>query len=299
MKKKSVIVTGASGFVGSHLTKKLVEEGYDVNLIIRKGSNLELIKEVLSKVTIFEYSGKLEELIKIFKVVQPKIVFHLAALFIAQHCSDDVEKLVQSNILFTAQIAESMVVNNCFNIVNTGTSWQHYENSAYNPVSLYAATKQAAEDILKYYAEVCNLKVINLKLTDTYGPNDNRPKLFALLEKTRKEGIRLEMSPGEQYIDVVYIDDVIKGFQLAGKMLLDNKIINMESFAVVSRNPVKLKDLVKIYESIVNKQLNIVWGGKPYRFREVMMPWKSKALPGWKANVGLEAGIKLIVNSKN
>ena len=63
-------------------------------------------------------------------------------------------------------------------LVNTGTSWQHYENKDYSPVNLYAATKQSFEAILQYYVEVASLKAITLKLFETYGLDDPRPNFF-------------------------------------------------------------------------------------------------------------------------
>ena len=69
---------------------------------------------------------------------------------------------MSSNITFGTQLVEAMVANGCYQFVNTGTSWQHYENDEYNPVNLYAATKQAFEDILRYYVETSALRVITL-----------------------------------------------------------------------------------------------------------------------------------------
>ena len=74
-----------------------------------------------------------------------------------------------------------MINAGCYRMVNTGTSWQHYENSDHRPSNLYAATKQAFEEILNFYATAYPLRVCSLHLSDTYGPNDIRPKLFGFL----------------------------------------------------------------------------------------------------------------------
>ena len=144
-------------------------------------------------------------MINIVNEANPEIVFHLASLFLAQHTLEDIERLVQSNLLFGVQIAEAITLQGVTKLINTGTSWQHYENEDYNPVCLYAATKQAFEDMLKFYVEASKLKVITLKLFDTYGPDDSRPKLFTLLRKVAQEQTELAMSPGEQLIDLVYM----------------------------------------------------------------------------------------------
>ncbi len=101
------------------------------------------------------------------------------------------------------------------------------------------------------------------------------------------------MSPGEQLIDIVYIDDAVDAFIIAAERLLNDKVEHYEDYAVSSGSPIKLRDLVKIYEEVIGRELPIEWGGRPYREREVMVPWnKGKRLDGWKAKVHLKDGIK-------
>jgi nucleoside-diphosphate-sugar epimerase len=279
--------------VGSHLAKRLINEGWDTHIIVRQQSKLDIISEIKGKLTIHEHNGTTEGMLDILSKSKPVIVFHLASLVLAQHQSNEIESLVKSNILFGAQLVEAMVKKEIYNLVNTGTSWQHYNNADYSPVNLYAATKQAFEDILKFYIETTPLRAITLELFDTYGPNDPRPKLFNLLKKVAEENKPLAMSPGEQLIDIVYIDDVVDAFIIAAERLLNEKTKHYENFAVSSGSPITVKELVKIYEDVIGKKLLIEWGGRPYREREVMVPWnRGRRLDGWKAKVNLKEGIK-------
>jgi len=290
---KTALVTGATGFVGSHLVRRLIKKGWETHIIARSSSNLKLLEGVRDKVVVHQHDGTTNSMITIVKQSEPEVVFHLASLFLAQHTSDDIECLVQSNILFGAQLVEAMTLQGVTKLINTGTSWQHFQNEPYNPVCLYAATKQAFEDILKFYVEASGLKVITLKLFDTYGSDDPRPKLFALLRKVADEQTELAMSPGEQLIDLVYVDDVIEGYLLAAKRLISNKVSIMEEYAISSGNPISLKRLVTVYGETIGKPLPIKWGGRPYLPREVMVPCnKGKILHRWIVKVGLEEGIK-------
>jgi len=292
-RKKVALITGATGFVGSHLVKRLVKEDWDVHIIVRGQSGLDIISEIKEKLTIHIYDETTDNVIGILDKVKPKIVFHLASLFLAEHQSKDIEQLIKSNLLFGTQLVEAMAINGVYKLVNTGTSWQHYNNEDCSPVNLYAATKQAFEAILKFYAEATPLRAITLKLFDTYGPNDIRPKLFNLLKRVAEEQKPLAMSPGEQLIDIVYIDDVVDAFVMAAERLMNDKVEHYEDYAVSSGSPLKLRDLVKIYEEVIGRKLPIEWGGRPYRAREVMVPWnRGKVLAGWKAKVNLKDGIK-------
>ena len=290
--KNIALITGATGYIGSNLSRCLANMGWDVHLLIRPCSKKNLIKDILNVVILHEFDGSTSNMIKILNDANPTIVFHLASLFLAQHKSDDIESLIQSNITFSTQLVEAMVLNKIYYLINTGTSWQHYENCSYNPVCLYAATKQAAEDIFTFYVETTALKIVTLKLFDTFGPNDPRNKLIPLLRKIAKQNVSLDMSPGEQLIDIVYIDDVINAFLIAAKKLI-NGDISEGNYAISSGTPIKLKELVEIYESVIKQNLSINWGDKPYRNREVMVPWNTgESLPGWIPNVSLEEGLR-------
>ena len=162
--------------------------------------------------------------------------------------------MIQSNILFGTQLIEAMTVNGVYSLINTGTSWQHFQNQPYNPVCLYAATKQAYETILAYYMEVSPLKVVTLKLFDTYGPNDPRRKLIPLLHEAAEKQHTLAMSPGEQLIDIVHIDDICNAFVVAADRIINNVIFSQwEEYAVSSGKPLLLKDIVKTYEAVTGK----------------------------------------------
>lgn len=299
LRNRTVLITGATGFVGSRLAKQLVEVGCEVHIITRPDSGLGQIMEILDNVTVYRHDGTMASMSRIMNESNPEIVFHLASLFISEHRSEDVIPLIDSNLLFGTQLLEAMKSAAVERLVNTGTSWQHYQNDVYNPVNLYAATKQAFEDILKYYQETADLQVITLKLYDTYGADDPRPKLMHLLKHIADTGEKLAMSPGEQMIDLVHIDDVTDAFLLAGDRLLEGWGGNA-SYAVSSGQPLSVKELACLMGTVLKKDLNIEWGGRPYRGREVMMPWdKGKILPGWRPRKKLVDGIRGLYESRN
>lgn len=287
------MITGATGFIGSRLTEKLIKQGHNVNIISRPNSKYDNLSEIKDMINIFEYDGNIHSLIEYFNKIKPDIVIHLASLFIAENKPEDVGKLIDSNIKFSTQILESMKYSNCKNIINTSTSWQHYSNEEYNPVCLYAATKEAFENIMKFYNQAYKFKCITLELFDTYGENDTRPKILNLLKEYSEKGIELNMSKGEQVLDLLYIDDVIDAY-LKAIDIIDEKSENIfEKYSLESKNRITLKELINIYENITKNNVSINWGKRDYREREVMIPWnKGKKLPNWEAKISLQDGIK-------
>lgn len=292
-KAYAALVTGGTGYVGSRLISHLVNTGWQVHLVVRPGSDLSMIAPVIDAVRFYPHDGSTEDMIRVVAESRPNVVFHLASLFLAQHNPHDIEPLISSNILFGTQLLEAMKANGIRRLVNTGTSWQHYENRDYSPVCLYAATKQAFEQLVQYYAEAEHLRTVSLLLFDTYGPDDPRKKLFTLLRQVEGGGTTFPMSPGEQLIDLVYIDDVVDAFVMAADRLMGDKVVQHEHYAVSSGNPMKLKELIELYCSVTGKKISIEWGERAYRPREVMVPWtEGEPLPGWRPWVSLPDGLR-------
>jgi nucleoside-diphosphate-sugar epimerase len=293
LKSSVILVTGGTGFIGSNFIKKMALIGGNVHLIVREESKKDQIDiDILNKINIHKLGKEQDSLIQIMESIKPDIVFHFASLFISEHQPEDITMLIDSNILFGVKLLEAMKLCGATKLVNTGTSWQNFNNSEYSPTNLYAATKQAYEDIIKYYVESGSLQAVTLKLFDTYGVNDERQKLINILKYIAETGECLSMSPGEQLIDLVHVDDVVEAFIIAGSRLLNSEDIRISEYSISSGRPISLKDLVKLISKVSNKKLNIEWGGRPYRDREVMTPWSTgETLPGWSPKLSLEQGI--------
>jgi len=293
--RRRFLVTGATGFIGSRLARELVSEGADTHVLVRPSSSLEEIECVRGRLTVHVHDGTAEGLNDILIKAAPEVVFHLATLFVAQHENCQVGPLVDSNVRFSALLFEAMRQAGVRAIVNTGTSWEHFENRDYDPVSLYAATKYAAQNLLEYYVRAEGFRAISLKLYDIYGPRDPRRKLIALLTEIAESGATLAMSPGEQLIDMVHVDDVLRAFTVARDLVLQSAQATHRVYSVSSDAPLRLKDFVAVFERVRKTKCHVDWGGKPYRAREVMRPWNGgEGLPGWTAKISLEEGLKAL-----
>lgn len=295
--KKKALVTGATGFIGSHLVKRLVANKWRVHVLLRKNSELSLLQNVAKDISIHIHDGSTEAMYQIVSKSQPDVVFHLAALVQTDHSACNIASLVQSNILFGTQLIQAMTACNVTKIINTGTYWQTYNSQDYNPLNLYAATKQAFQDILRFYQEASLLQNITLTLYDTYGPSDARQKVINLLKKAWDTGETLAMSAGEQFLDLVYIDDVISAYCVAADRILQTQGYCDERFDISSECPLTLKDVVRVFQQCSMRPLHVSFGEKPYRVREIMQPqFPSMSLPDWFPAVGLKEGITQILS---
>ena len=295
--KQRALITGASGYIGTKLCQRLLDEGWHVDVLLRKAGR-PIVQSLASRIKPHIYDGSTQSVQAAVAAARPDVVFHLASLFIAEHRSEQITDLVHSNLLFGTQLAEACIRTGVKHFINTGTSWQHYRSDGYDPVCLYAATKQAFEDILDFYTNAFPLQAITLKLFDTYGPDDPRPKLINLLVNTMNTGDALGMSPGEQTLDLVHINDVTRAFTLCAQQLIDGITTRPhERYAVSSGAPISVQQLVALLGIVSGKTINVTFGARPYREREVMFPCQSgQHPPEWQAEIDLRAGFESMLH---
>lgn len=291
----NIFITGATGFIGKNLVNKLIDENINVTINLRQGKTSPFGNNVACY-----YVGEksIKEDIKFFKTKKFNGIIHLASLYITTHTSEDVNNLIDSNVKFGSYMLECASQAQIPWFINTGTFWQHYQDKEYSPVNLYAASKQAFEAIAQYYIDTNKIKFVSLHLSDTYGPNDTRKKIFNIWQQIALTGEALDMSLGEQKIDISHINDIVSAFTLLSKHLYknDNRISNGDVFATKAAKRYSLKQLSTIFEKTLNCSLNINWGKRDYREREVMIPWnKCNIVPDWSPKVSIGDGIKSLI----
>lgn len=280
------IITGATGYIGSHVLKYLLDEGWDVHVVADPKFGYDNIKEVISQIDVFNYSGDINSLCSYFKEVQADVVFHLAAAVITNYKPEQVPVLIQSNVQFGTEILEAMKTSNTRLFVGTGSYWQNYNSEGYNPVDLYAATKEAFEQIIQYYVDAYGYKAATLKLFDVYGEDDKRPKIWNILKEIAGTEKSLDVSPGEQILDLVHVTDVSTAYQCAFEYLETVEHPCREVFGVFTGERMTLKEAILAFERYSAKTIRVNFGGKNYKDREVMNPISNlKKVPGWSPKI--------------
>jgi nucleoside-diphosphate-sugar epimerase len=291
----SILITGSNGFIGSHLVLKLLQTNYRISVLNRSPTTNPIFK-TNKCFGDFCYDGSESSINIALQETQPDVVIHLASYFIPRHSPEDAKSLIISNVDFPCKLLESMSQMGIKKFINTGTYWQHYQNSHYDPVSLYAATKQAFEDILIYYVNSQKIDAITLKLFDTYGGGDTRRKVLNLLIDAATTQEKLKLSPGEQKLNLVHVRDVVSAYEVALKILLNRSGYTHISYGISHSEIYSLQELAVAVEQVTGYAIQAEWGALPYRDREVMEPWSNyEKLPGWQASISLEEGLKMLV----
>lgn len=226
LRNKKVLVTGADGFIGSHLTEKLVELGAKVTALVQYNSFnnwgwIETLDKHIKK-EIEVYAGDIREYDNISKVIEGKdVVFHLAALIAIPYSYRSPAAYVRTNVEGTLNVMEGCRIHNVEKIIHTSTS-EVYGTAQYVPIdekhplqgqSPYSASKIGADKIVESFYRSFELPVATIRPFNTYGPRQSAraviPTIISQIlsgKKTIKLGA---LSPTR---DFNYVKDTVEGF---------------------------------------------------------------------------------------
>lgn len=292
------IITGATGYIGLHLAKYLIENHWEVYAIIRSSSKIDKLNSL--GVYVFVYNENIEQLSNFFNKVKADVVFHIAAAVLTNANQEQVLTLIDSNIKFGTAILEAMKNSSTHLFINTGTYWQNCNSDKYSPVDLYAASKEAFEKIITYYTECGYIRCITLRLYNVYGEDDERPKLLNILCNIAGTDKSIDISPAHQQLDMVHISDVCNAYLTAYNLLKRNKSLTNTIYGVYSGIRYELCTVLNMFQNIIKKPIHVNIGAKPYKSREIMKPTeKYSTLPEWECKIPLQKGIKMLIKRKN
>ena len=252
---KKILLTGATGFLGSYLLKKLVELNCDVVILVRPTSNTKRIDHLLKDCTL-EIIGK-ESFDPILQRHGIDTIIHLAASYGRK--GETLNEVIGANYLFPLQLLTSALNCGVKLFVNTGTSLSPYVNE-------YALSKHQFAQWLNYYQN--KIGVCHLNLEYFYGPGDDSWKLIPMLfEKFIKNEPSIEFTSGEQKRDFIYVDDVVSAFLT----VLNSSPHNNLQFTVSSGEKISIKELAFLCKKISgNQSTQLLFGVLPNRINETL-----------------------------
>lgn len=261
-------VIGASGFLGRHISTWFGKNSVVQHAPSHDEANFEKWQE---------------DVLKDMELFAPDLVLIPGA---SQTMTDDaiaIHSLIASNCTLPCLVAQHLLEHlPNSKLVVFGSSWQFADSASYRPFNLYAASKQAGQDLLAHYA-LRGLKILQLIMFDTYGEDDTRRKLLKMLQDACARGEEISTTPGEQEIDLVHIDDVCAGIESAIHDLQDwdaSQGILVQGLG--SGKPINVKELISRVGSKAGKDLHAKIGERSYRPREVMRVYKNYRRPtGW------------------
>jgi len=287
---KRVLITGITGYIGSRLARALLSEHTVYGLVREPVNTTYLPRGSLEQITLLAYDGTGESIRAALEAACPDVVYHLAAYYTTARKMDDVRRLVESNLMFGAELLAAMSETGCRRLIYATTVTTHTAEDRYQPLSFYAATKQAFSDLVGFYTSIGSMNAAGIALSDTYGPGDRRPKVLNLIRQAVLDGTPLDLTSGTQIFDVTYIDDVARAFIGAAGLLRD---VPHQLFQLGSEEPRTLRDTVELMLRINGSSWRANWGARPDP--EFCTERKLRIYPvpaNWEPKVSLEEGLR-------
>ena len=275
-----ILITGATGFIGQKLLKLLIDQNHTVVIHSRKQP-----EGIDSNVLVF--SGVLTQFQDEITAFSPQYVFHLAGSSIYPKNKDDEEVLWSSNVQYSNTLLAIVKEIPELIFVNFTTSLA-YEGTIISPSSFYALTKANFIQSLEYCARFHTLLFFNLILYTVYGKGDKTKRAINYILDSLDASETISMSPGEQQMYFIHVDDLI-GLCL---QLLENKPNEkIEEIHVGTGRGTTLKQAAQLIELLSHQKVNIHFGSIPYRREEKMVnvaPISQNRF--WNSSVEIETG---------
>lgn len=293
------LVTGADGFIGSHLVERLAELGADLYCIVEPDSDCWRLRDIERKITILRYDICDSKLKNVIKKISPQKVFHLASFVESARDVSLTKAMFKINLLGTVNLMDSLKDLGCDVIINTGTCEEYGNNTAPfketdlpRPVSPYSASKTASTFYCQMLWNSFKMPIVTLRPFLTYGPKQSTNLFIPSLIDACLRGEDFEMTKGEQTREVNYVSDIVDGFILAGcKNKAIGKIIN-----IGCGRDYKIKDIAEKIIDFTGAHIKLKTGKLSYRAGEVKRFYCDNTLAkkalGWKAKIKLNEGLK-------
>jgi len=305
MINKKILVTGAGGFIGSHLTELLVEKGYDVKCFVRYNSrnNWGWLENFDVKENVEVVTGDIRDYDSVYNALKDCFaVFHLAALIGIPYSYISPKAYIETNITGTYNVLQSARELNLEQILITSTS-ETYGTAQYVPIdenhplvgqSPYSASKISADQISVSYFRSFNLPVKIVRPFNTYGTRQSsRAIIPTIITQILSGKETIEVGNLHPTRDLTFVKDTVKGFYEIFKT--DNLIGEVTNIGMKSE--ISVKDLITLISTIIGKNVNVRESEDRIRPKmsevERLFCDNSKILKntGWKPDYTLEKGI--------
>lgn len=301
-----ILVTGGSGFIGSHLIPKLAELEHDVYSLERFVTGRYVLGARRAVKTVFGDLRYYFAVRKIVREAQPDVVIHLASVSPVSYSYDHPIEVLETNFLGTINLAESCLREvphfKQFLFAGTSEEYGNHENTPIKetaelrPNSPYAVSKAAADKYLQYMRDAYDFPVTVLRNFNTYGRKKNT---HFVVERTIVQMLRgrtVRLGDPTPIRDLIYVDDHVNSYLTC---LNSEKVIG-ETFNFCTGRGVSIAELVELIKQLTGFESEVVWNTIPKRPLDIAVlvgdNSKAKRILGWEPRFTLEEGLRLTID---
>jgi nucleoside-diphosphate-sugar epimerase len=302
----TALVTGATGFVGSHLTRRLVREGREVHVLLRAGSSPWRLCGVLSELRTHDVDLRDGPgLRRVVEAVRPEYIFHLAGSPSVAGRTGSASELVADSLLGTVNLVDACESVDYAALIHTGDAFEYgasaeplREGSGGAPDSLPGIAKLAATLYAQSVARRFGRPIVALRLFSAYGPQNHPKRLVPRLIAGALAGMPIHLSRPDVTRDWVYVDDLVELYLAASRQARSaaGEVLN----AGTGRGTA-LVDLLECVLRLTGADPEVRWGAFPSGPHDAT-PWvadtgHTRCTLGWQSVTSLDDGLRATIAS--
>jgi UDP-glucose 4-epimerase len=296
-----ILVTGASGFVGSHLVRKLLAHIHSVVALLRDPSKAYRLSDCIDKIQIVRGSlEETDELEAVLKSAGVDAAYHLAWEGVTAGSRNDISQIT-GNVLGSLSLWNLLHQTGCGTFISTGSQAEYgisqsalSEKSPTFPVTAYGSAKLALGVLLRQLCATANMRFVWLRIFSLYGPSDDPRHMVPALIDALMKGRKPSLTAGEQRWDFLYVLDAVEALYAC----LQNPVCGV--FNLGSGTTCVLREFIAKVRDHIDPSLQLGFGEMAYRPDQVMhLEADISALcevTGWEPEIGLDEGIRRTID---
>lgn len=293
---QTVLITGATGYLGSHLACAWARAGHRVAILKRRSSKLDRLASVLDQIRCFDIEDGVETPFRACSHIDA--VVHTATCY--GRGDETPLQVFEANTAFPLRLLEAATLFDTETFLNTDTFF-NTDTILYKYLSAYALSKNHFAEWGQSYGDAGRIRFLNVRLEHMYGAGDHASKFTTHIIKSCLANVReLDLTAGEQKRDFIYIDDVYSAYSIlldAHGSLSEGHI----AFGLGSGQAVRIRDFVELAHRLSCSRTQLKFGALPYRAGEIMESAADiSALErlGWRPAHTLEQGLSRFIDAE-
>ena len=297
---KKILITGATGFIGANLARKLVEDGHNVSILVRPEHKKWRIKDVENALEVVEADLKSKKDVeRAVSRIKPDWIFHLAA-YGAYSAQDDLKSIIETNIEGTINLVEASKKAGFESFVNVGSSSEYgfkdhapKEDEFLDPNSYYALAKAFSSMFSRHVSIKEEINIVTLRPYSVYGPFEEPSRLIPTLIRKGMEGTYPPLVNPKTARDFIYVDDFIDACVKAAEKT-DHDLGAI--YNVGSEVQTALLEVVEVVKNVFQIKEEPEWGTMEQKSWDtdtwVSNSAKCRETLGWYAKYSFEQGFR-------
>lgn len=304
LKNKKILITGATGFIGSHLASRLLKEKAEIYIFTRYKSLIRSVRliDIWDETNVIEADIRNIDSLKQVQEIKPDIIFHLAAY---NHVGDSfihVNEALTTNCIGTSNLIEAYDGYDRFIYMSTSEVYGYQEQVPFRetaipqPISPYSIGKYAGELYCNMKMKMQNYPIVILRVFNTFGPYQSARAVIPemIMKCLRNETI--ESTEGIQTREFNYVDNQVDALILAAQ---EKKAIG-QIINIGAAEEIAIKDVILKIHAIAESKSKLKIGALKYRPTEIWRMYcdnsRAREILGWEPKIDFETGLKMTVD---